>query len=361
MCDLVEHRVRDELVLGILEDEADPRRQRARVRAADVETADADGAAGRRDDACDRLDESRLAGAVRADDRDELSRSDVEVDVVQHGRASAAEREVAHLDERLRRSLSEGRFDSLMRLAPCGSPRPRRKRAGAPRSASSAACSSAGVSGSGSSAKPARRRRSAASADDRQPDAHGVQLVGATAQHLVDGAVGGQAALLVEHDDAVDEADGRVEVVLDEQDRSIALGDELGEGVVDLLDAPAGRGWRSVRRARAAASPSRGRRRSRVAAGRRPRGGRGSRSGAPTGRPGAAPPRRERAPSATGIRRFSGPKATSSRSVPVTSCASGSWKTMRDARAELRDGRVGRCRRRRLRRCRRPRRAPRAG
>ena len=72
--DLVEDGVRDELVLGVLEDEADPRRQRARIAAAHVEVADAHGAARRRDDAGDRLDEGRLAGAVGADDRDELAR-----------------------------------------------------------------------------------------------------------------------------------------------------------------------------------------------------------------------------------------------------------------------------------------------
>ena len=43
--DLVEDGVGDELVLGVLEDEPDARRQRAGVAAADVEIADADGAA----------------------------------------------------------------------------------------------------------------------------------------------------------------------------------------------------------------------------------------------------------------------------------------------------------------------------
>ena len=71
----------------------------------------------------------------------------------------------------------------------------------------------------------------------RQPDAHRVQLVGATAQHLVDRAVGDEPALLVEHDDAIDEADGRVEIVLDEQDRAVAVRDQLGERRVDLFDA----------------------------------------------------------------------------------------------------------------------------
>ena len=51
-------------------------------------------AARRRDDAGDRLDEAGLAGAVRADDRRELAARHVEVDVVQHVGAAAAEREV---------------------------------------------------------------------------------------------------------------------------------------------------------------------------------------------------------------------------------------------------------------------------
>ena len=148
----------------------------------------------------------------------------------------------------------------------------------------------------GRARSPARRSRSAAIVDDRQPHAHGVQLVGAAAQHLVDGAVGGEAAVVVEHDDPVDEADGGVEVVLDEQDRAVAGRDELGERGVDLLDARAGRGSRSARRARAGASPSRGRTRSRGAGGRRPTAGRGSRTAAPRGRRGAARPRRARAP-----------------------------------------------------------------
>ena len=169
----------------------------------------------------------------------------VEVDVVQDGGPAAAEREAAHLDERSRAVLgSIGR-------APLGVDRsigrgPRtvadercvggRRRPGAG-SASSAACSSAGVSGSGSSAKPARRSRSAASAETGSHTPIAWSSSARRAQHIVDGAVGGEAALLVEHDDAVDEADGRIEVVLDEQDRLVALGDQLGERVVDLLDA----------------------------------------------------------------------------------------------------------------------------
>ncbi len=84
---LVEDRVGDELVLGVLEDEADPRRQGARVAPAHVEIADPDRAAGRRDDARDRLDERRLACAVGAHHRDELPGSDGEVDR-REGRAS---------------------------------------------------------------------------------------------------------------------------------------------------------------------------------------------------------------------------------------------------------------------------------
>ena len=70
----------------------------------------------------------------------------------------------------------------------------------------------------------------------RQPHAHRVQFLGAVAQHRVHRAVGDETAVLVEHDDAVDEADRGVEVVLDEQDRAVAVRHELGERGVDLLD-----------------------------------------------------------------------------------------------------------------------------
>jgi hypothetical protein len=55
-----------------------------------------------------------------------------------------------------------------------------------------------------------------------------MQLVGAAAQHLVDGAVGG-ARPSIEHDDPVGDADDGVEVVLDEHDRAITGGDQLAE------------------------------------------------------------------------------------------------------------------------------------
>jgi hypothetical protein len=80
--ELVEDRVCDELVLGVLEDEPDPPRQRAQVGARDV---------GARDVTCPRgtgttpaIDcSSGLSRAVRADDRDELAGVHVEVDAVQ--------------------------------------------------------------------------------------------------------------------------------------------------------------------------------------------------------------------------------------------------------------------------------------
>ncbi len=89
--DLVEHGVRDELVLGVLEDEADPRRECAGVGAADVESVDVDRAARRGDDPGDRLDETGLACAVRADDGNELAAADVEVDMMQDRAAPASE------------------------------------------------------------------------------------------------------------------------------------------------------------------------------------------------------------------------------------------------------------------------------
>ncbi len=71
---------------------------------------------------------------------------------------------------------------------------------------------------------------------DRQPHAELVQLLGASAQHAVDRAVGEEASGVVEHDDTIDEPDGRVEVVLDEDDRAVPGGDEIGERRVHLVD-----------------------------------------------------------------------------------------------------------------------------
>jgi hypothetical protein len=64
-----------------------------------------------------------------------------------------------------------------------------------------------------------------------------VQFVRPRAEHFVDGPVDEEPALLIQDDDPVDEADCRIEVVLDEQDRLVALGDQGGQRVVDLLDA----------------------------------------------------------------------------------------------------------------------------
>jgi hypothetical protein len=48
----------------------------------------------------DRLDESRLARPVGADDRDELAGADGEVHIAQNGRVVVAERRCAELDQR---------------------------------------------------------------------------------------------------------------------------------------------------------------------------------------------------------------------------------------------------------------------
>ena len=296
-------------------------------------------------------------------------RRDVEVDVVQHRRCVP------------RRSVRPRTSMSGCRGSPCGA-------VGRRRVASTALGVRARLSAAESAAIGARRcrlrlercaqlaRASAAADRARSPPAAGAARPAPTTgsqtpiacsssarsrSTVVDRAVGDEPALLVEHDDPVDEADGRVEVVLDEQDRAVARRRPARRGRRRPLRCPAGRGSRSARRARAAASPSRARTRSRVAAVRRPRGDRGSRCAAPRG-----PTRRSAASarastSATGIRRFSGPNATSSSSVPVTSCASGSWKTM--PTRVLSSATVGarRCRRRRPRPCPRRRPAPRAG
>ncbi len=72
---------------------------------------------------------------------------------------------------------------------------------------------------------------------DRQPDAELEQLLGAFAQHLSRVSVDRDVAHGIEHDDPVDDVDGRVEVVLDEHDRVVALAGELAEHGVDLVDA----------------------------------------------------------------------------------------------------------------------------
>ena len=140
----------------------------------------------------------------------------------------------------------------------------------------------------------------------------------------------------VEHDDPVDEADGGVEVVLDEQDRAVARGDEVGEGGVDLVDALRVEVRRRLveHEQRRSHRQRAGDRESLAAAAREPVGVLGR--GAPTGRRGAARPRRARAPRRPAAAGSRGRTRTSSRTVPVTSCASGSWNTIATCVAQLR-------------------------
>jgi hypothetical protein len=63
---------------------------------------DADMAGGRGDEAEDRLDQRRLAGAVRADDRRHDAGRDVEIDVPQHRLGVIADRQVLDMDGKAR-------------------------------------------------------------------------------------------------------------------------------------------------------------------------------------------------------------------------------------------------------------------
>ena len=105
--ELAERAVRDELVLGVLEHEADAARERSRIGAGGVEAEHVDGSGGRRDDAGDRLQQRGLARAVGADDRDEVARGDVEVDLVHDDRpppAAPPHRESPNPDRRIARA-----------------------------------------------------------------------------------------------------------------------------------------------------------------------------------------------------------------------------------------------------------------
>jgi hypothetical protein len=134
-------------------------------------------------------------------------------------------------------------------------------------------------------------------------------------------------ALAVEHDRAGDEAHRRIEVVLHEQDRAIAGRDDIGERGVHVVDAlrvevrrrlvehDQRRAHREGTRDREALPPA---------------------AGEPIGVLVAALPEphpaqrllgREDAPRRR-QQQFSGPNATSSYTVPVTICASGSWNTI---------------------------------
>ena len=98
--DLVEHRVCDELMFRILEDEADAGGQCARVGSADVQGAHPHRAARGPPHTRDRLDEGRLSRAVRAHDGHELAFVDREVDVMEHRGAPPPHGESADVDER---------------------------------------------------------------------------------------------------------------------------------------------------------------------------------------------------------------------------------------------------------------------
>ncbi len=276
-----------------------------------------DRSARRGDDPRDRLDEASSCPRRWRRRRRRTRPRDVEVDVVQHLCATAAQREVADLDERRASvpGLARARGNRVEARDGAASPRAPLR-------------SSSGVSGSGSSAKPAARSRSAASAEIGSQTPSSCSSSARAAQHVVDRSVGDDDALGVEHDDPIDEADGGIEIVLDEQDGAVAGRDELAERGVHLFDARGDRGSRWARPARAAVNPSRGRTRSRAAGDRRPRGGRGSRRDAPRARRDAVRPRRVRARRRRASAGSPGPKATSSSSVPVTSCASGSWNTI---------------------------------
>ena len=64
-----------------------------------------------------------------------------------------------------------------------------------------------------------------------------MQLVHALGEHLAGGTVDDLAPLAVDDEHPVDEVERGVEVVLDQHDGMVAVGDEVGEGSVDLVDA----------------------------------------------------------------------------------------------------------------------------
>ena len=165
---------------------------------------------------------------------------------------------------------------------------------------SSAAVSSAGVRGRRGSMTPPSPQSQGRERRDRQPDAHLEQFVEVTEQDVASRAVEGECPVAIEDDDPVDEVDGGVEVVLDEQDRAPLPGAVWsGDDARGLRRPPRSRpdrGSPSARRGRGGRCPWPGRRRSRVAVGLRPRGGRGSRPGVPRARPAGAPVRRGTAP-----------------------------------------------------------------
>src|SRR5581483_9397414 len=91
----------EELVVGVLEDEADVARDPSRTRARRVAAGDADRARGRQQKAGQVLRESRLPRAVVADERDELAGADRERDPVERdGAVGVHVPQVLHVGER---------------------------------------------------------------------------------------------------------------------------------------------------------------------------------------------------------------------------------------------------------------------
>ena len=74
----------DELVLGVLEDEADRAAEGAHIRPSEVDAVDGDAAARRAHDAGDRLQQGGLARAVLADEGEERAALHIEAHLVQH-------------------------------------------------------------------------------------------------------------------------------------------------------------------------------------------------------------------------------------------------------------------------------------
>ena len=86
-------------------------RERARVPAGDRLAADEDLAAGRLDHAGEDLDQRRLAGAVVADQADDLAAVDMKIDAAERIDAAVGFRDVAKLDQ----ALGHGRPPPLPR------------------------------------------------------------------------------------------------------------------------------------------------------------------------------------------------------------------------------------------------------
>ncbi len=161
-----------------------------------------------------------------------------------------------------------------------------------------------------SRSKPAGSSRSCRASSSASPRIAGHGAVG-------DDPAGG------EHDRARAQRGGEREVVRDDEHRRR----RPRRAPRAARAARADRGWPTARRARAATGASRAPSRSpRAGAGRATAGAARGRRRAPSGRL-PAPRRRARSASARDRPRFSGPNATSSRTVGMNSWSSGSWKT----------------------------------